>query len=178
MFRELCAGRHRQRRDQTSQIHDLALSLISGGWNVAAAQNIILQEVRNPNGVFEQRGAAFNHYFNYAPNDYVNLSAGNLVQLGASVSSAAACHRPSTMCPFIYPSILNITAGAGGIYPGHTGFSQQPDPFPFAAGQPHHRHAGFARRQPRPAAGSPQLFNLIVSDSGSRQFNTTSPILA
>ena len=31
---------------------NLALNLISGGWNVTAAQNIILQEVRNPNGVF------------------------------------------------------------------------------------------------------------------------------
>ena len=32
------------------QYNGLALNLISGGWNVAAAQNIILQEVRNPNG--------------------------------------------------------------------------------------------------------------------------------
>ena len=35
-----------------------ALSLISGGWNVAAAQNILLQEVNNPNGVFDINGGA------------------------------------------------------------------------------------------------------------------------
>ena len=67
----------------------LALSLISGGWNVTAAQNILLQEVRNPNGVFDiSGGSSCNHYFNYAPGDYVDLSAGNLVQLGASVPLA------------------------------------------------------------------------------------------
>ena len=64
---------------------NFALSLIAGGWNVTAAQNILLQEVRNPNGVFNiSGGPAYNHYFNYAPGDFVNLNAGNLVQLGAS----------------------------------------------------------------------------------------------
>ena len=36
----------------------LALSLISGGWTVNAANNIVLQEVRNPNGFFNNVGSA------------------------------------------------------------------------------------------------------------------------
>src|SRR5208282_2321711 len=92
----------------------LALSLISGGWNVTAAQNIYLQEVRNPNGVFDtSAGTAYKHYFDYSPGDYVDLNAGNLVQLGASPSTLP---RPAGLAiPFLYPSIVNITAGAGGV---------------------------------------------------------------
>ena len=91
---------------------NFALSLISGGWNVTAAQNIILQEVRNPNGIFDiNGGTAYKHYFDYALSDFVNLTAGNLVQMGAS---ASALPRVDTLnVPVIYPSILNIVAGLG-----------------------------------------------------------------
>ena len=74
----------------------LALSLISGGWNVTAAQNIFLQEVRNPNGVFDiNGGTAYNHYFNYAPDDYVNLirrqpGAVGSIRLGAATFAEPA----------------------------------------------------------------------------------------
>ena len=85
---------------------------------MTAAQNIILQEVNNPNGVFDtSAGAAFNHYFDYGLNDCVNLNAGNLVQLGAPVSSLP--RATGLAVPFIYPSILNVTAGAGGFTSAH-----------------------------------------------------------
>jgi len=95
---------------------NFALSLISGGWNVTAAQNIDLQEVNNPNGVFnDYQGTASYHGFDYAPDDYVNLTAGNQVQLGAPSTSSWSLPRVGVQVPVIYPSILNVTAGAGGV---------------------------------------------------------------
>ena len=52
-----------------------------------------MQEVRNPNGDFnDNQGAASYHAFDYAPDDYVNLTAGNQVQLG--VPSTASLSPP------------------------------------------------------------------------------------
>jgi len=151
----------------------LVLSLISGGWNVTAAKNIILQEVRNPNGDFDVNGgAAYKHYFDYALNDYVNLTAGNLVQLGASASTLP---RSDTLnVPVIYPSILNISAGAGGVSlvgdPNDT--YNQLILFPSAQGG-----LTISTTQGGPLvgtlSGSSQDFNLIVSDSGSLQYLIT-----
>jgi filamentous hemagglutinin family protein len=88
----------------------LALSLITGGWNVTAAQNINMQEVRNPNGLFNNTvGSPLAHVFDYAQSDYVNLTAGNQVQLGGNQMPRAGA------VPMIYPGILNIMAGAGGV---------------------------------------------------------------
>ena len=97
------------------------MSLINGGWNVTAAQNILLQEVRNPNGDFDYNGgSAYNHYFDYAAGDYVDLSAGYQVQLGASVKLPRLSSKMANLynVPVIYPSILNITAGDGGVILG------------------------------------------------------------
>ena len=53
---KLCFG-HFPGSAGTDQLNpNLALSLITGGWTVNAAQNIYLQEVRNPNGVFDING--------------------------------------------------------------------------------------------------------------------------
>ena len=151
----------------------LALSLISGGWNVTAAQNIILQEVSNPNGDFDVNGgAAFKHLFDYALDDYVNLSAGHSVQLG---TSATALPRADTLnVPVIYPSILNIAAGAGGVsFLGDDSDTyNQLILFPSAQGS-----LTINTTQGGPLVGnlsaSTQDFNLIVSDSGSSQFVIT-----
>jgi filamentous hemagglutinin family protein len=87
----------------------LALSLINGGWTVNAAHDINLQEVRNPSGIFFNNQRS--HPFDYAPGDYVDLNAGNGVQLlGSSLPRNSGQNIPS-----IYPSTLNITAGAGGV---------------------------------------------------------------
>ena len=56
----------------------LALSLIKGGWVVNAADNIFLQEVRNPNGMFNNSvnlgsSAPTEFLFNYDPLASVNL---------------------------------------------------------------------------------------------------------
>jgi len=95
----------------------LALSLIRGGWKVTAGNNIVLQEVRNPNGVFnalEIKTAPSAHYFDYSAGAYVNLTAGNGVELyGASLARNTGSFE--TSLPIIYPGILNIIAGAGGV---------------------------------------------------------------
>jgi hypothetical protein len=147
----------------------LALSLINGGWNVTAAQNILLQEVRNPNGDFDYNGGtAYNHYFNYAPDDYVNLSAGNRVQLGASVQlpRLSSTLDAKYNVPVIYPSILNITAGDGGVKlgPGSPSLTLFPSP----QGSLTIDTTGSLVS----GLNAHQLFNLIVSDSGSSQYTS------
>jgi filamentous hemagglutinin family protein len=156
----------------------LALSLVAGGWNVNAAQDIYLQEVRNPNGVFNrgqsQQSPPTYHYFNYAPDAYVNLMAGNSVTLGDSSSSLPRDVADGVEVPFIYAPILNIIAGAGGVT--LTGDS---DPynklilFPSAQGSLTIVTKGGGALSGGLAAsadGSPNIFDLIVSDSGQNHY--------
>jgi filamentous hemagglutinin family protein len=155
--------------------NELALSLITGGWTVNAAQDIYLQEVRNPNGVFDINGRSFAHYFDYGAGDYVDLNAGNLVQLGASSS---VLPRPAGIqVPFIYPSILNINAGAGGVeLVGDAAPFDQLILFPSPQGSlTINTTAGGSLYSDLASSGdAPQIFDLIVSDSGSKQFITSS----
>ena len=154
---------------------NLALNLISGGWNVTAAQNILLQEVRNPNGIFDiNGGSAFNHLFDYAPSDYVNLSAGYFVQLGAA--SAVLPRLTGVQVPFVYPSILNITSGMGGVQltGGAAPFNQLIlFPSPQGSLTINATNGGSLVGSLPLSGGAPQIFNLIVSDSGSQQYTAT-----
>ena len=63
--------------------NNLALSLIKGHWSVSTPNgSIYLQEVRNPNGVFNDAGgftSSAYHYFDYDPESSVNLAAGGAV---------------------------------------------------------------------------------------------------
>lgn len=98
-----------------------ALSLIDGTWNVNAPNgNIYLQEVRNPNGVFNNTGSDGSvaaHLFDYALNATVNLEAGNGVYLtdDSSKPRPQLSGQPVDNVPVLYPPILNITAGSGGV---------------------------------------------------------------
>jgi filamentous hemagglutinin family protein len=155
--------------------NELALSLITGGWTVDAAHDIYLQEVRNPNGVFDINGGRNNvHYFNYAASDYVDLNAGNLVQLGASPS---VLPRPTGIkVPFIYPSILNVTAGAGGVQlTGDTAPFNQLILFPSPQGSLtiNATDGGSLVGSLKSSGTAPQIFNLIVSDSGLSQYTAS-----
>lgn len=157
----------------------LALSLIAGGWTVNAAWDINLQEVRNPNGVFNKFNSGGTikpsyHYFNYAADAYLNLVAGHGVQLGDSSSSLPRDNSDGVNVPFIYAPILNIAAGAGGVT--LTGDS---DPynklilFPSPQGSLTLSTAdggSLTGSLPNNSDGSPAIFNLIVSDSGQTQF--------
>ena len=99
----------------------LALSLISGGWSVSAGNDILLQEVRNPNGIFNILGAAsssLRHSFDYSPGAYTILTAGNAVQLlGAALPRYDDAFESSIPC--IYPPTLDISTGAGGVTLGN-----------------------------------------------------------
>ena len=91
-----------------------ALSLIAGSWSVNAPNgNIYLQEVRNPNGVFNN-GLGFSsakNLFDYSPQASVDLTAYGVYLTGQS----STVPRPSGAVPILYPPILDITAGAGGV---------------------------------------------------------------
>ncbi len=99
----------------------LALSLVSGGWTVNAANDILLQEVRNPNGVFNNLGSSTSpnrHRFDYAANAYTILNGGHSVQLrGTALPRYLDVF--SQGIPAIYPGLLEITAGAGGVVLGN-----------------------------------------------------------
>ena len=96
--------------------NSLALSLIKGEWTVNAADNIYLQEVRNPNGVFNSSplGNPVSYLFNYDPLASVTLEAGNSVTITGGTKSTAL-PRVITGEGLIFPPVLTIDAGAGGI---------------------------------------------------------------
>ncbi|MGO8837523.1 MAG: beta strand repeat-containing protein [Limisphaerales bacterium] len=154
------------------QTFGLSLSLISGGWNVVAAQNIFLEEVNNPNGLFNSSGS-YSHYFNYANNAYVDLSAGNQVQLGTSTTYLPRLASANNI-PIIYAPILNITAGDGGVILGGPGSTTSLTLFPSPQGSLTIDTTGSLVSDLNTInGGAPQLFNLIVSDAGHNQYTTT-----
>jgi filamentous hemagglutinin family protein len=102
-----------------------ALSLISGGWSVNAPNgNIYLTEVRNPNALYNNTAPARRqtapsgaNVFTYAANDSVSLSAGDGVYLTgfATLANVPRISGAADAVPIVYPPILNISAGAGGV---------------------------------------------------------------
>ncbi|HEV2691378.1 MAG TPA: filamentous hemagglutinin N-terminal domain-containing protein [Verrucomicrobiae bacterium] len=157
----------------------LALSLVSGGWTVDAAQDINLQELRNPNGIFNRFTSGVTtpptyHYFDYSAGAYLNLMAGNGVNLGDGASSLPRDDADGIDVPFIYAPILNIIAGKGGVTMGGDG-----DPynklilFPSPQGSltiVTSGHGSLSGSLPPNSDGSPSIFDLIVSDSGQTQY--------
>jgi hypothetical protein len=96
--------------------NSVALSVIDGDWDVTAQNgNIYLQEVRNPNGVFNSTGndgSVAAHLFDYGSQATVSLTAGNGVYLtDVNVPRLSVADE----VPIIYPPILNVTAGSGGV---------------------------------------------------------------
>src|SRR6185295_7212566 len=73
---------------------------------------INLQQVRNPNGVFNSRVGNNFHRFDYGAASSVTLNAGNGVTLSGQ---NAPTGQDRLNVPSIYPPNLDITAGAGGI---------------------------------------------------------------
>lgn len=99
----------------------LALSLVRGGWDVHAGQDILLQEVRNPNGIFNNLGSTTSpnrHLFDYAPDAYTTLEAGNSVQLRGTALPRYTDVFSQGMTP-IYPGAMKIKAGAGAVILGN-----------------------------------------------------------
>src|SRR5262249_26885245 len=102
-----------------------ALSLINGGWDVKAAGSIYVQDVRNPNGIFGEKGTQNQnnryigfHVFNYDPDASVQFRAGDSVE----ITGLAAPHLPPSgvdtqypTIPLIFPPTFKVTAGSGGF---------------------------------------------------------------
>lgn len=108
-------------RNAGSATRLLALSAVDTVWNVTAANDILLQEVRNPNGIFNNLGsstAPFRHRFDYSDDAAVSLIAGNSVQLRGSALPRYDDAFSQGMTP-IYPGTLTIRAGAGGVIVGN-----------------------------------------------------------
>lgn len=101
------------------------LDLVSGGWDLHA-RDIYLNEVLNPNGVFNNNfvgiigvGAGRVPFkFDYAPDAYVHLTGDDSVQLLGS-NPAHASNNQNADRPPIYPPELVIHAGAGGVVLGN-----------------------------------------------------------
>ena len=89
----------------------LALSLVKGGWQVNAPNgNIALQEVRNPNGVFNASTAAGNipYLFNYDPHSFVDLAVGNAVALlGTGLPRVGISANTENVPIVVYPASLD-----------------------------------------------------------------------
>jgi len=98
----------------SSGSRSFALSLIDGFWNVnAPAGNVYLQEVRNPNGVFNNTGnntSKGSHLFDYGSQAGVALSA-----VGVYFTELALPRLSGSPVQVIFPPILDITAGSGGV---------------------------------------------------------------
>ena len=151
---------------------NLALSLVKGGWAVSAPQDIFLQEVRNPNGIYNDQGftgrIAAKHFFDYAPDAYVDLTAGNSVEL-TGVSGSTLPRKSATFeqgIPAIYAPCLNISAGAGGVL-----IADDIVLFPSPVGQLSIKTTdGGSLRGTRAGA----LVSLTMSDSASTQYKPAS----
>ncbi len=99
-----------------------ALSLVKGSWSVLAPDgSIYVQDIRNPNGVFDDTGGSVSafggfHLFDYDPYSSATLEAGDSVQ----ITGAGAPHLlPSgDFVPLLFPPTLQVTAGSGGFVLG------------------------------------------------------------
>jgi filamentous hemagglutinin family protein len=114
----------------------VSLSLIDGSWNVFSGGNIYISEVRNPNGTFNSSElgvpngeftgnvgnptvpSSTSFLFDYAANAAANFWAGNGITLtGANLPRIAGDNGDM---PPVYPPILTLNAGAGGITVNNT----------------------------------------------------------
>jgi filamentous hemagglutinin family protein len=143
----------------------LSLSLVKGGWQVTA-NSIDLQEVRDPNGVFNAKGGSASHLFDYDPQSFVSLIAANSVELnGTSVP------RGDDAVPVVYPPTLNISAGPGGVM-FDSDVILYPSPYGNLSIVTTDGGSVFAQQ----SVSAPQVeagleANLIMSDSGENQWN-------
>jgi filamentous hemagglutinin family protein len=154
--------------DIGNALRNVSLSLVNGSWNLNAPNgNIYLQEVRNPNGIFNENPAstAARHLFNYDPLASVSLNAGIGVDLtGSSLPRGSLGLQMGA----ILPPILSISAGSGGVTIENS-FILFPSPYQnlditTTAG------GNFVSLQA--ASALPNEF--IMSDSGQKQALTTS----
>jgi hypothetical protein len=98
-----------------------ALSLVKGSWNISAPSgSIFVQDIRNPNGVFNDHGGsvagyAGYHLFDYDPLASVLLQAGNSVEITGAGAPHGIPSSPGNSVPMLFPPTLDVIAGSGGF---------------------------------------------------------------
>ncbi|HTR40631.1 MAG TPA: filamentous hemagglutinin N-terminal domain-containing protein [Pseudomonadales bacterium] len=110
------AGAIKGANSQYLSLGGVTLSLFQGTWNAWAANDIYVNEVDNPNGVFNSNPSQ-PFVFKYAANAAANFWAGNAITLAADhLTRAVANGNPTdpNMLP-IYAPLLTLNAGAGGV---------------------------------------------------------------
>jgi len=152
-----------------------ALSLVSGSWSVMAPNgSIYVQDVNNPNGVFNDHGGSVGayagyHLFNYSPQASLLLDAGNGVEITGAGAPHFAPSSPDNPVPFLFPPTLSVIAGAGG-FTLDTGVILFPSP----DGNLHITTLNGGNFQSQPNLADPQNVNvwtLAMSDSAATQWN-------
>lgn len=168
-------------QDVGSASDNVALSLVKGGW-ILDAQNgdIYLQEVRNPNGVFNSASVAATgyHRFNYDPQSWVSLNAANggVHLTGLNVPRTSDSVYVSNPLPILLPPILDINAGGDGItlgddfalYPSAYGDLNIVDAGDFSNGDPN----GNATTLLMSDSGLNHWFSGLTA-AGAKPFSTT-----
>jgi filamentous hemagglutinin family protein len=152
-----------------------ALSLVSGSWSVMAPNgSIYVQDVNNPNGVFNDHGGSVDayagyHLFDYSPQASLLLDAGNAVEITGAGAPHFSPSSPDSPVPFLFPPTLTVIAGAGG-------FTLDTDVtlFPSPAGNLHITTLNGGNFQSQPNPADPQdvtVYTLSMSDSAAKQWN-------
>ncbi|MCX6924740.1 MAG: filamentous hemagglutinin N-terminal domain-containing protein [Verrucomicrobia bacterium] len=140
-----------------------ALSLVDGSWSVFAPNgSIYLQEVRNPNGVFNDRGGVGNFLFDYSPQASLLLEAGDSVEITGAGLPRGRNVAGSTAPPILLPPSLQIIAGAGGVK-----LDNNVALFPSGSGELGISTSGSFIGTTLPDGSRPTL---LMSDSGSSQW--------
>jgi filamentous hemagglutinin family protein len=169
---------------------DFALSLVKGSWSVNA-QNIYLDDVINPNGVFNDASGRHGkpnqgyHYFDYDPNASVSLTAAHAVEItGAEVPLFPASDVTGLQIPILLPPTLTVVTGTSPLDPGVTaaeadvlnGFTLDANVilFPSADGNlsiETLNGGGFSSRQNPNAPNDVNVYTLEMSDSAQHQWS-------
>ena len=146
---------------------DFALSLVKGSWTVNA-KNIYLDDVLNPNGVFNDStgsGTKGAHVFDYDPNAALTLNApdGAIEITGGDVPLLPASSIASSglTIPVLLPPDVQMVAGAGGITLGT-------DVIIFPSSDQSLQITTLNGGDFKSLTG---IFDLVMSDSANRQWN-------
>lgn len=96
-----------------------ALSLVKGSWNVSAPNgNIYVQDIRNPNGIFnDTTGISYAgyHLFDYDDLASVTLTAGQSVEITGAGAPHGVASVPGVSIPTLFPPSLTVNTGPGGF---------------------------------------------------------------
>src|SRR5262249_34680821 len=102
-----------------AQSKGFALSLIKGSWSVYAPNgSIYVQDVRNPNGIFNDKtltGYEGSNVFDYDPQASVFFQAGHSVEFTGAGAPHKPASAPGEFIPFLFPPSLEVVSGSGGF---------------------------------------------------------------